>query len=1115
MHRAFRVLGALTVLTLSLTVGQTSFGHSPTAYAIDSVTEDSVYSTTLGTSLGSGARATAAQKDGKILVGGVTGYLQRVNADGTADTAFNTNAATALSSLAASSLIMGVDVQSDGKIIIVGGVWATSGFVKRLNADGTADTTFNTNAGSYSNLVWAVEVQSDGLIVIGGEFTGRLKRLTASGTADTAFNTAVGSTLNGGVTSLSLLQGSGSIVVGGVFTGKVKRFSSTGGPDTAFTTNVGATLTAQVNAVAITSSYKVVVGGGNFLKRFNYDGTLDTAFNNNVPTFDASVQAVAADLGTSDGVVAVGGFTGKITRLKADGTLNGNIDTSGISGNIYDITFPCNQIVVAGPFTGGSKRYLVDQDWKWDILPSDTTRYAGCATPMNSTRKKTFSNGVTASIGVAGSNASMWEIDRTFNAGAINGLPGQFFNDQLLNQYGVRVNTIGTGCTVEVLCTNRGTVTISFSREVTDPVISLASIGGSFANGAGTGAGWTELDITTPGATMTKLSGTNIQVVNGTHIEPTVKNTNTDCATAGNPPTYGQTATAACGSIRVNGSFTSITFSLSANTRVQVAAPTTPTINFTDAFVLSVNVFEDFGLAPTSYDSPAASHVVGPLRLGALVSPDQPTLIYPTTNADAVSAGATIANVDDGVTAWGTSVTLGQIGGTYSVPVSLSGVTAAAKLCGWIDFNRNGTFDIGERACATDPSSGATTATLNWTIPNDAVDGATYARIRLSYSAVTSPTGKVDSGEVEDYSLTMAITPPTTTTTTVPPTTTTTTTTTTVAPTTTTTTTTVAPTTTTTTTTVAPTTTTTTVAPTTTTTTTTTVPTTTTTTTTTVPPTTTTVAPTTTIAPTPTALPDYSIGAKGVAQTLSPLSNDTRSDSSRSLDPTSIKLCGPNESSPNCSLKTLTVIGEGTYVVNVDGTILFTPEQNFVGTATPISYVVSESTGAITGSTLNPKVVPPPAPETQVDRVTKFQGETAILRPWENDTAGVIPAGQSGTVNLVATSIRLCGPTEVVPTCTQVFLETVDGTYSVDVTSGAVSFVHRPGFFGVVTQPVTYQIANNWTGPSGIGISSSLLIPTIERRTLPTTGHSTNGLTIFALYSFAIGLGLLYRRRLS
>jgi CshA-type fibril repeat protein len=316
----------------------------------------------------------------------------------------------------------------------------------------------------------------------------------------------------------------------------------------------------------------------------------------------------------------------------------------------------------------------------------------------------------------------------------------------------------------------------------------------------------------------------------------------------------------------------------------------------------------------------------------------------------------------------------------------------------------------------------------------------------LSYSDVSSPTGKVDSGEVEDYSLTIVIATQVTTTTSTP--------TTTVAPNT------VAPTTVPATT-VAPTTT---VAPGTT-----------------APVTTTTVRPTTTttLPPAPSALPDYSIGAQGATQVLSPLGNDNGGNTSHPLDPLTLKLCGLTEVSPNCTKTTLTMPGEGTYTVNPDGTVQFVPEPNFVGVATPRPYIVRDSFNRPAASTLNPKVVPPPAPIASVDRGTNVQGSTVVLQPWINDNAGTIPAGQTGTVSLVPTSIRLCGPTDVVPTCTRTALATADGTYTVDMVTGAVAFVHRVGFSGVVKQPVTYQIANNWSGLSGVGISSSVLIPTI------------------------------------
>jgi CshA-type fibril repeat protein len=123
--------------------------------------------------------------------------------------------------------------------------------------------------------------------------------------------------------------------------------------------------------------------------------------------------------------------------------------------------------------------------------------------------------------------------------------------------------------------------------------------------------------------------------------------------------------------------------------------------------------------------------------------------------------------------------------------------------------------------------------------------------------------------------------------------------------------------------------------------------------------------------------------------------------------------------------------------------------------------------------------VPPPAPITELDTGIAEQGSAVVLSPWTNDNGGVVPDGVSGTVELVPNSIRLCGPTDAAPTCALTTLTTDDGTYTVDTSTGRVTFVHRAEFLGTVTQPVTYQIANDWTGLSGIGITTNILIPTI------------------------------------
>jgi CshA-type fibril repeat protein len=233
------------------------------------------------------------------------------------------------------------------------------------------------------------------------------------------------------------------------------------------------------------------------------------------------------------------------------------------------------------------------------------------------------------------------------------------------------------------------------------------------------------------------------------------------------------------------------------------------------------------------------------------------------------------------------------------------------------------------------------------------------------------------------------------------------------------------------------------------------------------------------IIPKPTARPDTSIGVMEKMQTLSPVGNDSPGAITYPLDATTVLLCGATETAPACTKTTVTVAGEGTYVVKANGTVQFTPETTYSGTATPMPYSVRDSLGQVAHSTLNPVVVPPPAPITELDTGTAEQGSSVVLSPWNNDNGGVVPTGVTGTVELVPNSIRLCGPTDTAPSCTRTSLTTDDGTYTVDTTTGQVTFVHRAEFIGTVTQPVTYQIANNWTGASGIGITTNILIPTI------------------------------------
>ena len=71
-------------------------------------------------------------------------------------------------------------------------------------------------------------------------------------------------------------------------------------------------------------------------------------------------------------------------------------------------------------------------------------------------------------------------------------------------------------------------------------------------------------------------------------------------------------------------------------------------------------------------------------------------------------------------------------------------------------------------------------------------------------------------------------------------------------------------------------------------------------------------------------------------------------------------------------------------------------------------------------------------------------------------------------------------------TCSLTKLTTADGTYTVDVKTGKVSFVHKKGFSGTVTEPVKYSIANSFKGEAGPGIATGVLIPTIIPTSVPS-----------------------------
>jgi uncharacterized repeat protein (TIGR01451 family)/fimbrial isopeptide formation D2 family protein len=169
----------------------------------------------------------------------------------------------------------------------------------------------------------------------------------------------------------------------------------------------------------------------------------------------------------------------------------------------------------------------------------------------------------------------------------------------------------------------------------------------------------------------------------------------------------------------------------------------------------------DFGDAPDSYGTLLASNgarhgvpgynsaaKTAPLMLGSRISAEmegQP------------DANAALDTFDDGLDPTSLVLTTGAT--TASAKISAINAKATpATIAGWIDFNKNGTFDAGERAQVTVPANTntATPFTLSWSgIPAIPAGFSSLARFRIASDAtqVANPTGAASDGEVEDYAV--------------------------------------------------------------------------------------------------------------------------------------------------------------------------------------------------------------------------------------------------------------------------------------------------------------------------------------------------------------------------
>ena len=289
----------------------------------------------------------ALQSDGKILAAGQIGFntgVVRLNTNGTFDTSFGTGGTVVISNIG-QSLVIGIAVQSDGKILA--GISNVTNddipkfILARLNTNGAIDTTFGiagiveTIVPPFGAFADVMALQPDGKILIAG--SSAMARYETTGQLDTTFGKGGIATIFAVSPTAIALQPDGKILIadGGASTsifpepgpgfsspaGAISRYSANGALDNTFGIFGQAASVAAISAIVVEtkngSVSNILVAGtvntgdstGFGLVRFRSNGSIDTTFGTKggaITTFPGLASAFALGVQANGEIVAAG-----------------------------------------------------------------------------------------------------------------------------------------------------------------------------------------------------------------------------------------------------------------------------------------------------------------------------------------------------------------------------------------------------------------------------------------------------------------------------------------------------------------------------------------------------------------------------------------------------------------------------------------------------------------------------------------------------------------------------------------------------------------------------------------------------------------------------------------
>ena len=180
---------------------------------------------------------------------------------------------------------------------------------------------------------------------------------------------------------------------------------------------------------------------------------------------------------------------------------------------------------------------------------------------------------------------------------------------------------------------------------------------------------------------------------------------------------------------------------------------------------------------------------------------------------------------------------------------------------------------------------------------------------------------------------------------------------------------------------------------------------------------------------------------------------------------------------------TKSVDGVGTYTVAADGTVTFVPEPSFTGTAPAVTVVREDKNGTKASATYTPSVTPitiTPTNKVSADVQNVPQTKTPTFDLSNDKTAEI-------------TSKKLVNPATGQPTDETTVTVAGEGSYTIDPTTGAVTFTPEKDFVGTA-QGITVQATatiTNANGKTATITSDATYTPTVVAA-VPTAQPATS-----------------------